>query len=199
MQLALDMVTNMACSSQTYEVSDGPMLQMQLPSSKLGEWKLLSITSWRAPNAVDWKPVIALAPGLYSGKQLDDGSLGVALVKALWVLFEEGPANTRPHGAVVHDDQFFSLELGTSIGTSTTVESSSDIGMGSSLKSPREGARVRRRSGPKHKDVGPIPPASPQGYSKTSRTSEGRGKVENDQRWRRKKHHRRRLNHAPPR
>jgi hypothetical protein len=196
-QLALEMVTNMACSSQTYEVSDGPMLQTQLPSSKLGEWKLLSISSWRAPQgAVDWKPVIALAPGLYNGTQLDDGPLGVALVKPLWIVFEEGPAKTRPYGAVVDDDQSFSLEPGTS----TTVESASDttqgkhdlVGRGSPHKDPRKGAK----GGSKHKDVGLIPPASPQGYSKTSRTGEGRDKAEKDQRGERKKDHRSRR-HRP--
>ena len=195
-QLALEMVTNMACSSKTYEVSDGPTLQTRLPSSKLGEWKLLSISSWRAPHgAVDWKPVIALAPGLYNGTQLDDGSLGVALVKPLWVVFEEESAKNILYGTVVDDDQSFSLEPGTS----TTVESASDttqgkpdvVGRGPSHKDLPKGGSSSR-----HKDVGPTPPASPQGYSKTSRTSEGRGKVDEDQRWERKKGHRSRR-HGP--
>lgn len=199
-QLAVEMVTNMACSSQIYEVSRSPMSYTPVPTGNFRDWKLRSISTWRAPpDGIEPVPVVVLAPGLYNVRHVGNHSLGEALVKPILAVSQEGPTKARAYSSAPNHEplQLAPVMPKSAELTANVPENKDESRRRRPLRKHRSTAETaRRRSRSKESLIGvkhapgwrdfftnskkiPFwrrsPPVSPQSDSRASTASEGRG------------------------
>jgi hypothetical protein len=105
-QLSVKIVTDMACSSQMYDLSHNSRLQVEMSNGNFKPWNLRSVSTWERPKGdVDLSPVILLSPGLYNVTQVGDGSPGVELTKPILVVSEERIPRRRADGVTQDTDK----------------------------------------------------------------------------------------------
>lgn len=105
-QLSVNIVTDMACSSQMYDLSHNPRLQVEMSNDNFKPWNLRSVSTWeKAKGDVDPSPVILLSPGLYNVTQVGDGSPGVELTKPILVVSEERILRRRAYSITQDADK----------------------------------------------------------------------------------------------